>query len=338
MASGRTLKFNEDQLEKIAPNFAKDDEKFENESNTTLIGSSHSNKLPSKLVTPKPIIKHIPENLLSTASTSKFSGFSMASGRTLKLNENHLKKIALDFAKEDEKFETFEVNEQNRKQIGSYANLPTSDVIISSTPIRVRDISRKRKFEDLTMMCSPVLKTAPRFIKTEIKESALVDKLKTVVPTESQEVESVLEMCIDLDDSIENIQHSPKKRRCTKTKLLTQFNQSTELNSSWNDVDMDLLKTVEMDNNISESVRKARRMAIETQLENIVHKESTMCCPIVGKMFEKKRGFKRMKINTYLEQQKPKELKRHQVTFVNALDYHFNMQNYLRYVINGSNY
>ena len=134
---------------------------------------------------------------------------------------------------------------------------------------------------------------------------------------------------MDLEDSIENIQQLPKKRR-TQTKLLTQFNQSNELNCSWNDVDMELLKTVEMYNNIHESVRSARRIAMETQLENIVHKEQSLCCPVVGKMFEKKQGVERMKINTYVEQEKPKDLQRHEVTFETALDYHFNMQNYLR--------
>ncbi|CAO1369557.1 unnamed protein product [Diamesa serratosioi] len=383
MASGRTLKFNEENLKKIASNFAKDDEKFEKEAEIELIkNSSHSTDLPQKLETPKPTIKRP----LSTALTSRFSGFSMAtgqgqkfykdknkmtiksctvlirqstnpksiidnmevapmttssntilsgfstaSGRTMELNEDQLKTIALVFGKEDEKFESFEVNEQNHKQIGNSANTATSNVIINSTPIRVRDISKKRKFEleDVSMMCSPVLKTVPRLIKTEISKPVFVNKLQTVEPTESQEVESVLEMCMDLDDSIENIQELPKKKRCAKTKLFTQFNQSTELNSSWNDVDMELLKTVEMDNNINENVRKARRTAIETQLESIVHKEQSLCCPVNGSMFEKKHSLQRTKIDTYLEHQKPKQLKRHQITFETALDYHFNMQNYL---------
>lgn len=344
MASGRTLKFNDEVLKKIESNFAADDEKFDNESGFEMLKNScNSSKLSKAMYTPK----LIEESPLSTASTSKFSGFAMASGRNLKFNEKQLKKIASNFAKEDEKFEFSDVNVPeapkpkptvvNPSSSGLRLKNPPKDVIISSTPIRVRDISKKRKFEldDFSLMCSPVLKSIPRIVKPEDIKTPAVNKLKSKLeciqtPTESQEVKSVLEMCMDLDDSIDSIQQSPKKRRFAKTKLFSQFNQSAELNSSWNDVDMELLKTVEMDNNILESVRKARRIAIETQLESIVHKEEALCTPVVGKMFQTKQDGNRMKISTYVEHQKPKQLRRHQVTFETALDYHFNMQNYLR--------
>lgn len=345
MASGRTLKFNEEALKKIESNFAADDEKFDNESGFEMLKNScNSSKLSKIMDTPK----LIEESPLSTASTSKFSGFFMASGRTLKFNEHQLKKIASTFAKEDEKFESSEVKDpeapkqkqtvfNNPTSTGLRMKNPPSDKIISSTPIRMKDISKKRKFEldDFSLMCSPVPKSIPRMVKPEDIKTPAVNKLQSKLevlqtPTESQEVKSVIEMCMDLDDSIENIQQSPKKRRCAKTKLFSQFNQSAELNSSWNDVDMELLKTVEMDNNIHESVRKARRIAIETQLESIVHKEEALCTPVAGRMFQTKQSENRMKISTFVEHQKPKQLRRHQVTFKTVLDYHFNMQNYLR--------
>ena len=580
MASGRALKFNEEHLKKIASDFAKDDEKFEKEPQLPLEKKpSHPNKKPQALVPPKPKFNIIDPSQLSTASTSKFCGFSMAPGRTLKLSDaENLMKIALDFAKDYEKFEkepqlplvnkpsisskipraseapkpvidnkeqcppaiastpriscfatasgrTLMVdleelkkialgfakedkkcnneslleqginssllksnqmletpkllvdnkipelpdfsmnlgcshmltasnlkiissqyqredkingnlpllpqvveapnnNEEDEKfeeqplyqefqltksshdtmeevqsveavesevesevessvqttesdmelyrralvemkvaldkpsfglimaQIRKYAvkkpievsiiepSASTSaqyvlnNTITSSTPIKTRDPSSKRKFEldNFSSMCSPVMKAPTRIVNEEDVGTPVVksQQSKLQTPTESQEVKSVLEVCKDLDDSIENIQPLPKKRRLGQTKLLSQFNKSAELNSSWNDVDMELLKSVEMSNNIDISVRKARKVAIETQLEIIVHKEQTLCCPVVGSMFKKKQGLQRMKISTYVDQQKPKQLNRHQVTFATALDYHFNMQNYLR--------
>ena len=217
------------------------------------------------------------------------------------------------------------------QQIGQDSKEEVNDDCSFNTPEKPRFRKHQMDFDDSPVPSSPFMMNS--FQKGIIQHSTPL--LKSTVKSlhekvlDNHELSTINEQCESMEDALEELDSSPKKKKSTKVRLLSKFNESSESDLS---LDLSVIDSIEQQYKaicmIDDEVKLARKRALEEQRKSIKDKPEANRAQKEGTVFIEKRCRNRQKVIDYVENQQPKNLNRHQITMNNALDYKFIMQNF----------
>lgn len=374
LASGKATEFNLAKINEIARAFEekdrqleiellKNEEKFQTpvpikrfryaQSTSSTPGSSRI----ARALIPSPLASiHEPSHSQSLqCSTRDFSplavmqGFTKASGKSIQVNTEHLKKFQDVFTKEERKFaqqleeeDNFETPEKPPKKF--CLNPASGKINEGKEAAKIIDarINHELKLSQSTSREKPPKKkirldfgespSSPfpmnRFSKgINLHSTPLVIRNSGKL-SDMQENLSIKQLFDTFDDSELNI--TPTKKMPVKSRLLSKFNDSVDSEESLNLKDIESLEQeISLNYKVSEKVKILRRQALEEQKAFIKEKSECDRTPMAGSIFMMKSAKNRKTLKEYVNGAEPKNLLRHFITINNATDFRFSMKNYL---------
>lgn len=245
--------------------------------------------------------------LISTPEPAKpVSGFAMASGQSVTLKENSMRRFADSFDKRDRELQQ---------------ELPENST--DTTPVKPPMKKIRLDFGNSPVVSSPF--KMQNFLKGINQHSTPLVSRANKTTTDSQEVSSINELVATIDDSDEETESPrPKKMKIAKSILFSKLNKFDDSDENFDVLDSneDLL-TVPFD------VKEKRRRALVAQRELLKEKAHYDRQPMAGTVYMMKSGGNRPKMSEYVGNIKPKNQNRHQVTLKNVSNYKFSMQNHV---------
>lgn len=253
------------------------------------------------------------------------SGFVTASGKnTSAINSEKLKKLAAQFEEED-----------NR--------MLAEDMIDVDSPVKPVFKKLRLDFGVSASESSPFLMES--FKRGIAQQSTpLVTRFRSTTNNPpAQEHSSPAPLCfIPEGKSLQYFEEiaQPSKKNFAKTCLIDKLNQSAD-DSNASLIDIEEFESIEKSillqqqtmHQVAEDVKTERERALEDQRRSLTEKADIDRAPKAGAVYVKKSRKNRMKMREYVEQQQPKTLDRHSITFSNAVDYKFTMQNHYDEVV-----